>query len=137
VSLKALIESAFDKTLEKDYFTQQNFHKILVSESGGAAAIVVTGFNGVPYLDKFAVTPEARGKGYAAALWRSLRSHCPQLYWRSRIGNSFTPWYYKKSDFSMKDHNWVSFSYGVSNFSYLQECVTDSFQRSSSWEDEA
>ncbi len=131
--LKALIESAFDKKLEENYFEQQKFHKILISESGGAAAIVVSGFNGVPYLDKFAVTPEARGKGYAAALWRSLKTHCPQLYWRSRMNNAFTPWYYKKSDFSMKDHNWVSFSYGVSDFSYIQDCVNDSFQRSSSW----
>ena len=134
--LKSLVESAFGKTLEKNYFEKQNFHKILISESGGAAAIVVTGFNGVPYLDKFAVTPEARGKGYAAALWRSLKSHCPQLYWRSRANNTFTPWYYKKADFSMKDHNWVSFSYGVDDFNYLQDCVNDSFQRSSSWTDE-
>lgn len=133
--LKSLIESAFGKKLEADYFAQQNIHKVLISESGGAAAIVVNGFNGVPYLDKFAVTPEARGKGYAAALWRSLKSHCPQLYWRSRINNAFTPWYYKKADFSMKDHNWVSFSYGVSDFSYIQDCVNDSFQRSSSWID--
>jgi len=134
-SLKELIESAFDKKLSDNYFDQQNFHKILISESGGAAAIVVNGFNGVPYLDKFAVTPEARGKGYAAALWRSLKTHCPQLYWRSRINNAFTPWYYKKADFSMQDHNWVSFSYGVSDFNYLQDCVNDSFQRNSSWID--
>ncbi len=134
--LKTLIESAFGKKLEDGYFMQQNIHKILISESGGAAAIVVTGYNGIPYLDKFAVTPEARGKGYAAALWRSLKSHCPQLYWRSRLNNAFTPWYYKKCDFSMKEHNWVSFSYGVKDFSYLQDCVKDSFQRNSSWTDE-
>ncbi|MBT8142853.1 MAG: acetylglutamate kinase [Gammaproteobacteria bacterium] len=133
--LTSLIESAFARSLKDDYFKQHEIHKVLISESGGAAAVVVTGFNGVPYLDKFAVTPEARGKGYAAALWRALKKECPQLYWRSRKSNAFTPWYYHKSDFSMKNQQWVSFSYGVKDFDYLHDCVNDAFQRCSAWKD--
>lgn len=133
--LTNLVELAFGRKLSADYFEKHAIHRILISESGGAAAIIVKGFNGVPYLDKFAVTPEARGKGYAAALWRALRKECPQLYWRSRINNPFTPWYYTKADFSMKDHQWVSFSYGVDDFDYIKDCVNDALKRSTSWDE--
>ncbi len=132
-TLRTLIESSFGKNLLDDYFSTHAIDGILLSESGDAAAIVLNGFNGVPYLDKFAVTPEARGKGHAAALWRALNLHYPQLYWRSRLNNPFTPWYYNKADFSMKNHNWVSFSYGVKDFAYLQDCVIDTFQRPTAW----
>lgn len=129
----ALLEQSFGRKLQQDYYEKLNLECILSSESNGAMAIVLKGVDGVPYLDKFAVTPEAQGAGLGAAVWQALVHRCPQLYWRSRTDNPVTAWYFDQADVTFTEDKWVAFSYGVSDFEQLKRCKEDSLSRAESW----
>ena len=96
-------------------------------------AVVLKGVDGLPYLDKFAVTPEAQGAGLGAAVWQALVHRCPRLYWRSRTRNPVTPWYFEQADASFTQGNWVAFSIGIEDFEQLRRCKEDSLRRAESW----
>jgi len=129
-----LLEQSFGRTLRDDYFEDLDVECILRSESNGAMAVVLRGVDGLPYLDKFAVTPEAQGAGLGAAVWQALVHRCPQLYWRSRTRNPVTPWYFEQAGASFTEGNWVAFSIGIDDFDQLRRCKEDSLQRAESWE---
>lgn len=129
----ALLEQSFTRKLHDDYFDKLDLECILSSESNGAMAIVLKGVDGVPYLDKFAVTPEAQGAGLGAAVWQALVHRCPALYWRSRTGNPITPWYFDQADASFTEDQWVAFSVGIHDFRQLQRCKEDCLARAESW----
>jgi acetylglutamate kinase len=128
-----LLEQSFTRKLHDDYFDKLDLECILSSESNGAMAIVLKGVDGVPYLDKFAVTPEAQGAGLGAAVWQALVHRCPALYWRSRTGNPITPWYFDQADASFTEDQWVAFSVGIHDFRQLQRCKEDCLARAESW----
>jgi acetylglutamate kinase len=129
----ALLEQSFARKLRDDYFDTLDLECVLSSESNGAMAIVLKGVDGVPYLDKFAVTPEAQGAGLGAAVWQALVHRCPALYWRSRAGNPITPWYFDQADASFTEDQWVAFSVGIHDFRQLQRCKEDCLARTESW----
>jgi acetylglutamate kinase len=129
----ALLESSFKRKLNPGYFDRLSLECVLAGESFGAMAIVLKGVDGLPYLDKFAVTPEAQGAGLGAAVWQMLVHRCPQLYWRSRVDNPVTPWYYEQADASFTQDRWVAFSKGISNFDQLERCKLDCLARQESW----
>jgi len=129
----ALLEQSFNRELREGYFDQLDLECVLCSESYGAMAIVLKGVNGVPYLDKFAVTPEAQGAGLGAAVWQALVHRCPSLYWRSRRSNPITAWYFDQADASFTEDSWVSFSVGVHDFDQLKRCKQDCLSRAESW----
>jgi acetylglutamate kinase len=129
----ALLEQSFDRELKDGYFDQLDLECVLCSESYGAMAIVLKGVDGVPYLDKFAVTPEAQGAGLGAAVWQALVHRCPSLYWRSRTRNPITPWYFDQADASFTQDNWVAFSVGIQDFEQLRRCKEDCLSRKESW----
>jgi len=129
----ALLEQSFTRKLHDDYFDKLDLECIISSESNGAMAIVLKGVDGVPYLDKFAVTPEAQGAGLGAAVWQALVHRCPALYWRSRTGNPITPWYFDQADASFTEDQWVAFSVGIHDFRQLQRCKEDCLARAESW----
>ena len=131
--LRDLLEESFQRKLAPDYFDDLPLEFILTSESGGAAVIVLRGIDGLPYLDKFAVTPEAQGSGLGAAVWQHLVQQCPQLYWRSRISNPVSQWYFEQADSSMRKRGWVAFANGITDFTQLQRCTEDSLGRPESW----
>jgi acetylglutamate kinase len=131
----ALLEQSFGRQLKSGYFDDLPLECVLGSESNGAMAIVLKGVDGVPYLDKFAVTPEAQGAGLGAAVWQALIHRCPQLYWRSRTGNPITPWYFDQADASFTEDKWVAFSVGIHDFEQLRRCKEDCLARAESWED--
>lgn len=130
---QALLEQSFGRKLRPGYFDNLDLECILNSESLGAMAIVLKGIDGVPYLDKFAVTPEAQGAGLGAAVWQSLVHRCPSLYWRSRADNPVTSWYFDQADTSFTEDRWVAFSVGIPDFGQLQRCKEDSLSREESW----
>ena len=130
-----LLEQSFERTLKPDYFEDLPVECILGSESNGAMAIVLNGVDGVPYLDKFAVTPEAQGAGLGAAVWQALVHRCPQLYWRSRTGNPVTSWYFEQAETSFTEDGWVAFSIGIEDFEQVRRCKVDCLSREESWED--
>ena len=133
LELKGLLEQSFQRKLSPDYFDELPLQHVFMSESGGAAVIVLKGIDGIPYLDKFAVTPEAQGSGLGAAVWQYLIQKCPQLYWRSRISNPVTQWYFDQAECSIRRGGWVAFSNGISDFAQLQTCTEDSLARAESW----
>lgn len=121
--LRALLESSFQRELVADYFDKKNFTRIYVTESYRATAIL-TDEGPIPYLDKFAVTSKAQGEGLAASLWERLRKENPKLFWRSRVDNhQINPWYFTKSDGSLRDSRWVVFWYGLDGFPEVQDCI--------------
>jgi len=121
--LQGLLESSFQRVLVDDYFDKKDFVRIYVTESYRATAIL-TDEGPIPYLDKFAVTSKAQGEGLAASLWERLRKENPKLFWRSRGDNhQINPWYFTKSDGSMRDANWVVFWYGLDGFAEVQDCI--------------
>jgi acetylglutamate kinase len=129
----ALLEQSFNRKLKGDYFDDLPLECILSSESTGAMAIVLKGVDGIPYLDKFAVTPEAQGAGLGAAVWQALIQRCPQLYWRSKTDNPITSWYFDQADASFTREKWVAFSVGIDDFNQLRRCKDDCLSRRESW----
>lgn len=120
--LRELIEHAFGRPLEPEYFSEKTPHRVYLVDSYRAAAIV-TREGEVPYLDKFAVTREAQGVGIGASLWRRIQSEHPALFWRSRNNNPINPWYFGKSDGSFRRDPWIVFWYGLSDFERIRECI--------------
>jgi acetylglutamate kinase len=98
-------------------------------------AVVLKGVDGIPYLDKFAVTPEAQGAGMGAAVWQALIKRCPKLYWRSRVDNPVTQWYYEQSDVSFNKDRWVAFSLGLDDMEQIWRCKEECLARPESWLD--
>ena len=131
--LRNLLEQSFGRSLREDYFEDLDVQFLLRSESYGAAAIVLKGVDGLPYLDKFSVTPEAQGAGLGAAVWSALIKRCPQLYWRSRTDNPLTRWYFHQADASFASEKWVAFARGIKDFRQLERCLDDSFAREGCW----
>ena len=131
--LAPLLEQCFGRTLKADYFDQLQLRRVIRAQSDRAAAIVTKGIDGVAYLDKFAVTPEAQGEGLGAALWRELRRRFDQLYWRSRGDNPINSWYYRQSDVSVRHGAWRVFACGVQPGPVLEHCVADATARPVSW----
>ncbi len=133
LAVKALVEQSFLKTLRDDWFEQLTEPLVLLSETGRAAAIITSGVDGIPYLDKFTVTSEAQGEGLGAAIWQVVRARYPALYWRSRYTNPVTPWYFQQADSSNRSGQWVVFTIGVEAADQRERCVADSLARDSGW----
>jgi len=129
----ALLQQSFGRTLKPGYFDDLPLECVLGSKSNGAMAIVLRGVDGIPYLDKFAVTPEAQGAGLGAAVWQALIHRCPRLYWRSRTDNPITPWYFDQANASFTEDKWVAFSVGIDDFEELRRCKEDCLARPESW----
>ena len=132
-ALESLIESAFGRELRAEWLDQRRVAGLLLAESERAAALILEGADGVPYLDKIVVTPEARGEGLGAALWRSLRAHCPTMYWRARVSNPIASWYFQQAETSHRRGEWIVYGIGISDFSKLERLVIDAAGRDSGW----
>jgi acetylglutamate kinase len=130
---RQLLETSFGRRLKPDYFDNLPIECILASESFGAMAIVLKGVDGIPYLDKFAVTPEAQGAGLGAAVWQGLVKRCPKLYWRSRVDNPVTQWYFEQTESSYSEKQWVAFTKGLKDFERIRRCKVDCLARPISW----
>jgi acetylglutamate kinase len=133
---RKLLETSFGRRLKPDYFDQLPIDCVLASESFGAMAIVLKGVDEIPYLDKFAVTPEAQGAGLGAAVWQALIKRFPHLYWRSRVDNPVTQWYFEQAESSYTEKQWVAFTKGLKDFEKIRRCKVDSLARPASWLDE-
>jgi bifunctional N-acetylglutamate synthase/kinase len=120
--LRALLEACFARRLDSAYFEQKSPYKVYLAESYRATAIL-TMENGIPYLDKFAVTSEAQGEGIGGSIWQRLRRENEKLFWRSRANNPINAWYAQKADGLYKSDKWWVFWCGMSSFSEIQPCV--------------
>ncbi len=131
--LESLLESSFGQHLRSDWLEGRRVTALLMARSGRAAALLVEGAGGVPYLDKFVVTPEAQGEGLGAALWQAVRQHCPKLYWRARAANPIAVWYFQQSHTTHRKGQWIVYTIGVGDHRKLARLVEDAASRDSGW----
>jgi len=110
--LASLVSESFGRRLRSDYFDERDVVRVFVAGDYTAAAIL-TGGGPAAYLDKFAVTSEARGQGLAGSLWRRIVAAEPELFWRSRAGNEINPWYTSRADGMQRAGEWVVFWCGM------------------------
>lgn len=136
-ALGALLEECFERRLRPDYFDRLELDSLLWSSSHRAGAVIIRGADGIPYMDKFAVTPIAQGEGLGAALWKQIRARWPRLYWRSRITNPINDWYHRNADASLRRGQWRVYSYGIDDAAQLGRLAADAHARPESWKDGA
>jgi len=119
--LRSLLELCFGRQLDADYFTKKKPYRIYLADSYRATAIFT--YEGMPYLDKFAVTTEAQGEGIGGSIWKRIKRDIPQFFWRSRAINPINEWYADKADGSYKTDTWVVYWSGTKDFSEIQSAI--------------
>jgi acetylglutamate kinase len=120
--MRTLLEECFGRALDADYFLEKEPYRVYLAESYRATAIL-TLEDGVPYLDKFAVTTEAQGEGIGGSIWQRMRKENAKLFWRSRSNNPINAWYAQNADGLYKTEKWWVFWCGMSDFSSIQRSV--------------
>ncbi len=133
VDVAQRVEASFGRHLKPGWTEGLVKPVLLRSASRRAAAVVVEGQEGYPYLEKFIVTPEAQGEGLGAALWQALRARYPKLYWRSRNANPITPWYFLQADCSERHGPWVVFTNGIEDAAQRERIVREALSRDPGW----
>jgi len=131
--LSCLVSQSFGRTLSPDYYARREVKRVFVAGEYAAAAVVTDG-GPAAYLDKFAVTSEARGQGLAGSLWRRIIASEPALYWRSRAGNEINPWYTSRADGMHRSGEWVVYWRGMSDAGEIARCVHDALALEDSFE---
>ena len=121
--LRALLEVCFAKKLDDGYFVTKKPYRVYLAESYRATAIL-TLEDGVPYLDKFAVTNEAQGEGIGGSIWKRLRRENPKLFWRAKATNPVNGWYAQNADGLYKTDKWWVFWCGMTDFREIERSVT-------------
>jgi len=120
--LKVLVESGFGRKLAPDYFKKTEAYQVFVSEHY-RAALILTLENGIPHLDKFAVSDDAQGEGLGRAAWQVMRAATPRLFWRSRADNPINDFYFDEADGCLKGDKWNVFWYGLESFDDIRFAV--------------
>ncbi|KAM7232332.1 hypothetical protein CapIbe_017093 [Capra ibex] len=122
-----LVNASFGKKLRDDYLAslRPRLHSVYFSEGYNAAAILTTEpvLGGTPYLDKFVVSSSRQGQGSGQMLWECLRRDLKTLFWRSRVTNPINPWYFKHSDGSFSNKQWIFFWFGLADIRDSYELV--------------
>jgi bifunctional N-acetylglutamate synthase/kinase len=122
VRLRSLLEECFGRHLDDKYFEAKKPYRVYLAESYRATAIL-TMEQGIPYLDKFAVTNEAQGEGIGGSIWQRLRRENEKLFWRSRSNNAVNGWYAQKADGLSKSDKWWVFWCGMTDFDDVKRSV--------------
>ena len=122
VKLTQLLETSFNKTLEKDYFSSANIQNISVTQCYRAAAII-TKEKGFSYLDKFVVAEDAKGEGLGKTLWEKIQAENSSLFWRCKPDNTINGFYFSNADGCIKTDDWNIFWYGIDDFKDVESCV--------------
>lgn len=125
--LVTLVNTSFGKRLRDDYLEslRPRLHSVYVSEGYHAAAILTVEpvLGGTPYLDKFVVSASRQGQGSGEMLWECLRRDLQTLFWRSRVTNPINPWYFRHSDGSFSNKQWIFFWFGLADIRDSYELV--------------
>ncbi len=120
--LQHLVESGFGRKLKLDYFESTTPYRIYFSEHY-RAALILTLEEGIPHLDKFAVSEDAQGEGLGRAAWQVMRHEVPRLFWRSRADNAINDFYFDEADGCHKGEKWNVFWYGLESFEDIRFAV--------------
>jgi acetylglutamate kinase len=111
-------------------------HRVFVSEHY-RAALIITLEEGIPHLDKFAVSEDAQGEGLGRAAWQVMRAATPRMFWRSRWDNPVNDFYFDESDGCVKGEKWNVFWYGLETFHEISFAVDHCRARPASLKDKA
>ena len=120
--VRALVERGFGRKLAPDYFEKTPLLKAFVSEHY-RAALLITEEDGLPHLDKFAVSDDAQGEGLGRAAWQVMRADTPRLFWRARNGNPVNDFYFDEADGCLKGEQWNVFWYGLEGWDQIRYAV--------------
>jgi acetylglutamate kinase len=118
----ALIETAFGRKLKPDWWDNLDVHQVYMSERYRAGALL-TKIDDFIYLDKFAVTEEARGEGLSRTIWRQFTKQNPVFWWRSRTANNFNAFYNEAATGSVKRGPWTVYWIGETDFTRIARIV--------------
>ncbi|XP_077108670.1 N-acetylglutamate synthase, mitochondrial [Ranitomeya variabilis] len=125
--LISLVNRSFQKKLKENYISNvaKRLHSVYLSEGYNAAAIITTEpvLGGTPYLDKFVVSSGRQGQGSGQMLWECVRQDLQTLFWRSRATNPINSWYFKNSDGSFSNKQWIFFWLGLADIRDSYELV--------------
>lgn len=119
--LRGLIEESFGAPLAAGYFDMPAGSVIYEKDYLGAA--IIKSVCGLAYLDKFAVAPEAQGKGLGGELWKEITGQNPSLMWRASPANPCNGWYGRNSDGSLEHGGWVVYWYNVGPMAAAEAAV--------------
>jgi acetylglutamate kinase len=131
--LGELLERCFGRRLNAHYFEHLQLDSLLWTSSRRAAAIITRDENGIAYMDKFAVTPNAQGEGLGLALWHQVRSRFRQLYWRARADNPINAWYFKQADACIRHDDWLVYGIGFDDMNALDQAARRAVALPESW----
>lgn len=110
-ALAEAINEAFDKRIDPMVLESPIYRAFL--EPSFRAGALMTMRDGLPYLSKFWVVPEARGDGLARDIWEAMEPSVPAFFWRSRHRNPFNDWYLKVCDGMHRAQDWRVFWKGL------------------------
>ena len=116
------MDSGFGRKLHADYFQDTEPYKVYVSEHY-RAALILTLEDGIPHLDKFAVSDNAQGEGLGRAAWQVMRKDNSRMFWRSRADNPVNEFYFAEADGCLKGGDWNVFWYGLESFDEIRFAV--------------
>ncbi len=133
VALHALLESAFGRPLDAEYLPALDFRRAYIASEYRAAAIVTDLDGGAALMDKFAVSPSARGEGLSYALWRMIRHDEPLVFWRSRPENSFNDFYAARANGFVRHKGWTVFWAGDISLADADDLVRQVAERPASF----
>jgi acetylglutamate kinase len=134
-TIKSILENSFNGKVSNQYMNSIHDKKLFIS-SCKRAIILLDNHKNVPYMDKFAVTPNARGEGLGNSIWKKMIKENSKVFWRSRHGNDINGFYKQISDGFHKTDKWNIFWIGVKNSDEIIECINyaDSKEVSISYE---
>ena len=106
--LSPILETAFQQKLRPAFWDELG-DGITIRTETNRAAIMITKKNNTAVMNKFAVTPEARGEGLAKKLFTSALEISSPLIWRARHTNGFNQFYQQHADGFLRRGEWVIF----------------------------
>ncbi|KAG4093603.1 DUF619-domain-containing protein [Neocallimastix lanati (nom. inval.)] len=129
-----LLNSSFKKPVDTEHYfkrLEEVLDSITITGDYQGASIITregrhlfNGGKGVPYLDKFAVSPDSQGIGVADILWKRMKRDYPNMLWRSRVENPVNNWYFERSSGSIfvptEHQDWRLFYYGESGSHFIK-----------------
>ena len=133
--LNRLLERSFAKTVVKGFADSLNDAYIHLGGDYIAVAIV-RAENGIAYLDKLALGPEAQGIGLGIALWSRLKEQYEKLYWRSKPSNPANKFYLSRADGMYRNDDWLVFWCGLVNRQEIEQCIDAALKREATFQEE-
>ena len=87
------------------------------------ATIAISEEYPIPYMDKFAVVPEAQGEGVGTKLFDEMVKVYPKVFWRSRSDNPSNDFYLSLCQGCHKQDDWLIFWIGIFNDIEIIDCI--------------